>query len=194
MMERLAEEVITITNQNVAAASAALADRLGPGDTQVNIDVDSFKYDVGIYAIGALGTAAMIFVNVLAGGLLTLAAPILAIVLKSKVAGDIRKQAKEKVPGAILHAAAAMRPHFEQCVDEFAERLRDFVTTAGNALYRGIGEILDRTISERRLRGGEAEELKAATGEQIAQVIAMRTALGELRAELARVTSDATVG
>ena len=194
MMERLAEEVITITNQNVAAASAALADRLGPGDTQVNIDVDSFKYDVGIYAIGALGTAAMIFVNVLAGGLLTLAAPILAIVLKSKVAGDIRKQAKEKVPGAILHAAAAMRPHFEQCVDEFAERLRDFVTTAGNALYRGIGEILDRTISERRLRGGEAAELKAATGEQIAQVVAMRTALGELRAELARVTSDATVG
>ena len=190
MMERLAEEVITITNQNVVAASAALAERLGPGDTQVAIDVDSFKYDVGIYAIGALGTGVLIFVNVLAGGLLTLAAPILAIVLKSKVAGDIRKQAKDKVPGAILHAAAAMRPHFEQCVDEFAQRLREFVTTAGNALYRGINEILERTISERRNRGGEAAELKAATEEQIAHVIAMRTALGELRADLAKVPAD----
>ncbi len=188
-MERLAEEVITITNQNVAAAAAALAERLGPGDATVDIDVASFKYDVGIYAIGALGTV-MLFVNVLAGGLLTLAAPILAIVLKSKVSGDIRKQAKEKVPGAILHAAQAMRPHFESCVDEFADRLREFVTTAGNALYRGIGEVLERTISERRLHGGEAAELKAATVEQIAQVVAIRTGLGELRADLAKVTGE----
>jgi hypothetical protein len=184
MMERLAEEVITITNQNVAAASAALAERLGPGDTQVDIDVDSFKYDVGIYAIGAIGTTVLLFVNVFAGGLLTLAAPILAVVLKSKVAGDIRQQAKEKVPGAIFHAAAAMKPHFDQCVDEFAGRLREFVTTAGNTLYKGISEVLQRTIDERRSRGGEAEEMKATTAEQIAQVSAVRTALGELRTEL----------
>ncbi len=184
MMERLAEEVITITTQNVAAASAALAERLGPGDTQVDIDVDSFKYDVGIYVMGAIGTTVLLFVNVFAGGLLTLAAPILAVVLKSKIAGDIRQQAKEKVPGAIFHAAAAMKPHFDQCVDDFATRLREFVTTAGNSLYKGITEILERTISERRTRGGEAEELRAGTAEQIAQVAAVRTALGELRSDL----------
>lgn len=183
LMERLAEEVITITNQNVVAASAALAERLGPGDTQVDIDVESFKYDVGIYAMGALGTV-LLFVNVVAGGLLALATPILAVVLKSKVAGDIRQQAKEKVPGAIFHAAAAMKPHFDQCVDDFSTRLREFVTTAGNTLYKGISEILARTIDERRNRGGEAEELKASTAEQIAQVSALRTSLGELRTEL----------
>jgi hypothetical protein len=58
------------------------------------------------------------------------------------------------------------------------------VTTAGNALYKGISEILERTISERKLRGGEAEELRAGTAEQIAQVAALRTSLGELRSEL----------
>ena len=47
-----------------------------------------------------------------------------------------------------------------------------------------ISEVLQRTIDERRSRGGEAEELKAATAEQIAQVAALRTALGELRTEL----------
>ncbi len=114
MLEHLAEEVITITNENVAAAAATLAERFGgTGETQVEITVDSFKYDVGIYAVGALGTSVMLFVNVLAGGLLTLAAPILAIMLKSKIAGDIRVQAKEKVPAAILNAAEAMKPHFE---------------------------------------------------------------------------------
>jgi small GTP-binding protein len=181
MLEHLAEEVIAITNENVAAAAATLAERLGPQDTQIDITVDSFKYDVGIYAVGALGTTVMLFVNALAGGLLTLAAPILAIVLKSKVAGDIRVQAKEKVPGAILHAAEAMRPHFDQCIDDFGKRLSDFVTNAGNTLYKGISEILDRTMAERRERSGAVDELRTTTSSQIAAVRAARSALGQLR-------------
>jgi len=193
LLERLAEDVITITNQNVAAASAALADRLGPDDARIDIDVDSFKYDVGVYALGALGGVVM-FVNMLAGGLLTLAAPILAIVLKSKVAGDIRVQAKEKVPGAIFHAASAMKPHFDRCIDDFSTKLRDFVTSAGNSLYKGISEILERTILERRTRGGEAAELRAGTAEQMAQVAALRIGLGEIRSDLWKLPALASGG
>jgi GTP-binding protein EngB required for normal cell division len=181
MLEHLAEEVIQITNENVAAAAGALAERLGPEDTQVDITVDSFKYDVGIYAVGALGTTVMLFVNALAGGLLTLAAPILAIVLKSKIAGDIRIQAKEKVPGAVLNAAEAMKPHFDKCIDDFAKRLGEFVSNAGATLYKGISEILDRTMFERRERSGEIAELRHATSAQIETVAAARRALGQLR-------------
>ncbi|MBA3392706.1 MAG: dynamin family protein [Deltaproteobacteria bacterium] len=181
MLEHLAEEVISITNENVAAAAATLSERLGPNDTQVDITVDSFKYDVGIYAVGALGTTVMLFVNALAGGLLTLAAPILAIVLKSKIAGDIRVQAKEKVPAAVLNAAEAMKPHFDRCIDDFAKRLSEFVSNAGNTLYKGISEILDRTMRERREAGGEIEGLRLVTTEQIAQVVAARAAIRQLR-------------
>ena len=181
MLEHLAEEVITITNENVAAAAATLANRLGPEDTRVEISVDSFKYDVGIYTVGALGTITMLFVNALAGGLLTLAAPILAIVLKSKIAGDIRLQAKERVPAAVLKAAEAMKPHFDKCIADFAKRLGEFVTNAGNTLYKGISEILDRTMADRRERSGELAELRTSTSAQITQVIAARAALGQLR-------------
>jgi small GTP-binding protein len=181
MLEHLAEEVISITNENVAAAASALAERLGPGDTAVEITVDSFKYDVGIYAVGALGTTVMLFVNALAGGLLTLAAPILAIVLKSKIAGDIRVQAKAKAPGAILGAADAMGPHFGRCVDDFARRLSDFVSNAGNTLYKGISEILDRTMADRRERGKAVADLKADTGTQIELVRSATAALRQLR-------------
>ena len=190
MLERLAEEVIAITNENVAAASAALADRLGPDDTQVDITVDSFKYDVGIYALGALGTTIFMFVNTLAGGLLTLAAPVLAIVLKSKIAGDIREQAKEKVPGAILHAAEAMKPHFDQVIDDFATRLTAFVQNAGNTLYKGISEILDRTIAERRERSGELDSIRSATSAQITAVGAARAALTQMRESLWKDAED----
>ncbi len=181
MLEHLAEEVISITNENVAAAASTLAERLGPDDTQVDITVDSFKYDVGIYAVGALGTTVMLFVNALAGGLLTLAAPILAIVLKSKISGDIKVQAKEKVPGAVLNAAEAMKPHFDRCIDDFAKRLSDFVTNAGNTLYKGISEILDRTMRERKERAGDVNELKVGTTAQIEQVRAASKALAQLR-------------
>jgi len=181
MLEHLAEEVISITNENVAAAAATLAERLGPEDTQVEISVDSFKYDVGIYAVGALGTTVMLFVNALAGGLLTLAAPILAIVLKSKIAGDIRVQAKEKVPAAVLNAAEAMKPHFDKCIDDFAKRLSEFVSNAGNTLYKGINEVLERTMRERREAGGDVEAMKGVTSGQIQQVKAATAALRQLR-------------
>jgi small GTP-binding protein len=184
MLEHLAEEVISITNENVAAAAATLAERLGPNDTQVDITVDSFKYDVGIYAVGALGTTVMLFVNALVGGLLTLAAPILAIVLKSKIAGDIRIQAKEKVPAAVLHAADAMKPHFDKVIDDFAKRLSEFVSNAGNTLYKGISEILDRTMVERREHGTQIDGLRSSTTTQIAQVAAAKHALGQLRESL----------
>jgi small GTP-binding protein len=191
MLEHLADEVISITNENVAAAAATLAERLGPNDTQVDITVDSFKYDVGIYAVGALGTTVMLFVNALVGGLLTLAAPILAIVLKSKIAGDIRIQAKEKVPAAVLKAAEAMRPHFDRVIDDFAKRLSEFVSNAGNTLYKGISEILDRTMAERREHGTQIEGLRTATTTQIAQVGATKRALGQLREGLWAGNDDA---
>jgi GTP-binding protein EngB required for normal cell division len=181
MLEHLAEQVISITNENVAAAAAMLAERLGPDDTAVEISVDSFKYDIGIYAMGALGTTVMLFVNALAGGLLTLAAPILAIVLKSKIAGDIRIQAKERVPAAVLKAAEAMKPHFDRCIDDFARRLSEFVQNAGNTLYKGISEILDRTMIERREHVGGVAELKSATTRQIQQIRAAGNALRQLR-------------
>jgi len=123
----------------------------------------------------------MLFVNALAGGLLTLAAPILAIVLKSKIAGDIRIQAKEKMPAAILGASEAMKPHFDKVIDDFAKRLSEFVSNAGNTLYKGISEILDRTMSERKDRGGAVDELKSATGAQIDQIRAASAALRQLR-------------
>ena len=181
LLERLAEDVIAVTNENVAAASQALASRLGPGETSIDIDVDSFKYDVGVYAIGALGTTVLLFVNALAGGLLTLAAPILAIVIKSKVSGDIRVQAKERLPAVVLRAADALGPHFDRCIDDFAKRLGDFVSGAGSTLYRGITEILDQTVAERQRGEVELDGLRAETRARRDEAAALGAALRRLR-------------
>ena len=61
------------------------------------------------------------------------------------------------------------------------KRLSEFVSNAGNTLYRGISEILDRTMSERRERAGEIGDLRAQTSSQITQVRATTAALRQLR-------------
>jgi hypothetical protein len=184
LLERLAEEVIAVTNENTQQATAALGDRLGPGDSRIELDVDSFKYDVSIYAVGALGTTVFLFVNTLVGGILTLAAPILAIVLQSKVSAEIKDQARKRAPDAVRRAAAAMGPHFERTVDEFTRRLADFVASAGDKLFKGLTEILERAVVERRERGGEVEPIAKATDAQLERLATITQRLADVRAEL----------
>jgi hypothetical protein len=62
-----------------------------------------------------------------------------------------------------------------------AKRLSEFVSNAGNTLYKGIGEILDRTLAERRDRGGAVDDLKSSTSAQIDQIRAATAALRQLR-------------
>ncbi len=180
-LEKLAEEVITITNENVAEAFHTLSSRLGPSQTSVEIDTDSFMYDLGVYAVGALGTTVFLFVNTLAGGLLTLAAPILAIVLKSKVAGDIKEQARERAPGVILSASETMAPYFDECIDDFGQRLRNFVTSAGVNLYKGITEVLEATIKQREARQDVIAPLVKEVQDDSIAVVQIRLALQKSR-------------
>jgi small GTP-binding protein len=184
LLEALAEEVIAVTNENTRAATAAVAERLGPADARLEVAVDTFKYDVGVYAVGALGTTVFLFVNSLVGGILTLAAPILAIMFHSRISAEIKDDAKKKAPNAIAQAAALMGPQFAQLVDEFGKRLDDFVTSAGDKLYAGIGEVLDHALAERRAQGDKVVPAATETDAQLATLADIEAALGELRSGL----------
>jgi small GTP-binding protein len=166
MLEQLAEEIIEVTNQSVDEAMRMVADRLG--EARLDLEIDTLRYDAGIFALGALGTTVFLFVNAFVGGLLTLAAPVLAVVLQERMAGQVKRQAKQKAPEAISSAAETMRPRFEQIVDEFVKRLGEFVSSAGDTLYRGISEVLDQALAERREQGRDASQVREGM-EQIRQ-------------------------
>jgi small GTP-binding protein len=183
-LERLAEEIIQVTNEDVAAAMTTLSRELGPAEARIELEVDTLKYDVGVFALGALGTGVFLFVNTLVGGLLTLAAPILAVVLKERVAGELKAQAKKNAPEVIEKAAAAVGPRFEQIVEEFSARLADFVTAAGDTLHRGISEVLDRALSERRAQGADVEARAGEIDEQLQRLQAIERRLTRLRDRL----------
>ena len=103
-----------------------------------------------MFALGALGTTVFLFVNTLVGGVLTLAAPVLAFVLRGTVAAEIKAEAKEQAPLAVDRVAALVGPKLDEIIDGFGARLLEFVSQAGDALARGIADVLDQALRERK--------------------------------------------
>jgi small GTP-binding protein len=173
-LDRLAEQIIQVTNENIREVAQSVSGELGPSDTKVPIVVDTLKYDASVFALGALGTTVFLFVNSMVGGLLALSAPVLAFILKGRVAAEIKAEAREQAPLAIDRVAALVGPKLDELVDGFGARLLEFVAQAGEALGKGIAEVLDRARAERQSRG--------AASDAQADVAAVDTALKNVRA------------
>jgi GTPase SAR1 family protein len=137
-LDRLAEKAIEVANQGVEGLTQQIADELSSPEARLQISVDTFKYDAPVFALGALGTTILLFVNTLAGGLMTLAAPLLALVLRGRLANEVKAEARKAAPEAVAKVAATLAPKLDQIVDDFAQRLQEFIAEAGNALARGI--------------------------------------------------------
>jgi small GTP-binding protein len=152
-LDRLAEQIIQVTNENIREIAQSVSGELGPSDTKVPIVVDTLRYDASVFALGALGTTVFLFVNSMVGGMLALSAPVLAFILKGRVSAEIKAEAREQAPRAVDRVAALVGPKLDELVDGFGARLLEFVAQAGDALGRGIAEVLDRARDERKARG-----------------------------------------
>jgi small GTP-binding protein len=173
-LDRLAEQIIQVTNENIREVAQHVSGELGPSDTKVPIVVDTLKYDASVFALGALGTTVFLFVNSMVGGVLALSAPVLAFILKGRVSAEIKAEAREQAPRAVDRVAALVGPKLDELVDGFGARLLEFVAQAGEALGRGIAEVLDRARAERQARG--------AASDARADVAAVDAAVHDVRA------------
>ena len=180
-LELLAEEIIAITNRNANEAMSEVLDELGARSRDLDLDVDTFGYDVGVFALGAVGVT-VAFSNLVVGGLLTLAAPVLAFALKGRVESVIRERAAEQGLAAIANAAAKVDEEFERIVNEFASKLTQFVEDSGDRLYRQIADALDRVVASRDQHSDDS----GAFVEELVAVRAQVAGLKEKFAEAAR--------
>ncbi len=179
-LERIAEKVIEVANERAEGVTRGVSEDLGVD--RLVLQVDTFRYDASVFALGALGTTVFFFVNTLAGGILALAAPIVAMLLKGKAAQEMKAEAQTRAPETVRKVAATVAPKLDEIVDAFAGRLREFVAEAGAALARGIAEVLDRALLERRtVRDGAAA---SAEGVAVDKAFAELKAIDERMAEL----------
>jgi small GTP-binding protein len=190
-LETLAEKTIAMVREDAHAATRRLHETLGTDVKRLDVKVDTFGYDVGIFALFTVGLGVM-FANVLLGGLLALAAPVLAVVVKDKVDLEYKKRAKELAPEVLRAAAAKAAPKLEEMVDEFAARLEAWVITAGEELHREILEVLHATRTARASGTVDEAKIAAETEAEQGRVDAAVARIEALRGSL-WVPKDAVV-
>jgi small GTP-binding protein len=155
-LEDLTEKTIALIKEDANEATKRVAGTLGGDVKKLDIQIDTFRYDAGVAAVLMVGLGTMMFVNFMVGGLLALAAPVLALVVRDRVDAEYKKQAKEKAPDVVREAARQVGPKLDEMIEDFAKRLDTWVVTAGEELYREVLEVLNATRDARR--GGEKDE------------------------------------
>lgn len=176
-LETLTEKTVALVRDDAESAARDVARTLsGSEPARLDVQVDTFRYDVGVAALFTVGLSVM-FANALLGGLLALGAPILALVLKDRVDAEIKKRAMERAPKVVSELCDHVGPKLDAMIDDFGAKLDAWVVSATEDLYREVLEVLRR---ERDHRATLTEDAERSDSELEAR---MQT-LGELRTEL----------
>lgn len=183
-LEKVAEEAIAFVTDDARARAERLNAALGPAAPRLDLEVNTFAYDVGVFAVGAFGVTLMVLSNVLVGGAMTLAAPVLAYILRGRVDKQVKAQALEEAPKVVKDAAGKMAESFEARIDDFADRLVAFVQEANEEMTRSIAELV-RAAREAREDGTEAEkELESGASMALVRLTEVNQRMEALRKSL----------
>jgi hypothetical protein len=160
-----------------------VGEALGQDVKKLDIQIDTFRYDAGIAAVLVLGLG-MMFVNVMVGGLLTIAAPIMALVLRDRIDAEYKKRAAEQAPEVLRQAAKQVGPKIDEMIEDFAKKLDAWVVTAGEELYREVLEVLNASREARAQVGHDEAKARGDVEGQAARLSHAQKRVTDLRAAL----------
>lgn len=178
-LEQLAERMVALVKDDAHDVGERVSDAMGADLVAPKIEVDTFAYDVGVFAVLSVGMG-VLFANALLGGVLIAAAPALALWNRGRTESEIKKRALELAPTVLREASAKVGPKIDEMVDEFAGRLDAWVVTAGEELHKEIIEVLRQARGDREQGSVDAEAERAACdreAERLAEVDARLTSL-----------------
>jgi small GTP-binding protein len=182
-LEDLAEKTIALIKEDAHDATKRVGEALGHDVKKLDIQIDTFRYDAGIAAVLVLGLG-MMFVNVMVGGLLTIAAPIMALVLRDRIDAEYKKRAAEQAPEVLRQAAKQVGPKIDEMIEDFAKKLDAWVVTAGEELYREVLEVLNASRDARAKADHDEAKARADVEEQQQRLHRANKRVMELRAAL----------
>ncbi len=184
-LEQLADRMAALVRDDAQDVGKRVSEALGTNLEAPGIEVDTFAYDVGIFAVFSLGMG-MLFANALLGVLLLAAAPVLALWNRDRTEAEIRRRARELAPVVLREAAAKVAPKIDQMVNEFADRLDAWVVTASQELHREIIEVLAQVQRDRESGATGAEAELSACEAGASQLVEVTEALHRIQQNLAQ--------
>ncbi len=182
-LERVAEEAIAFVSEEARARGEKLAEAF-PGAPSVDLQTSTLAYDVSVIALGAFGLTLMALSNVIVGGAMTLAAPVLAYVFRERADRDLKRRASEEAPPAVERAAADLASAFEKQIDDFGDRLVAFVKSASEELTRSMAEVVEHARATQERGEGEVARIRQESGMALARLASITQEMSELRTAL----------
>lgn len=149
-LERIAEAAVSVATERLDEVAANVTTALGATRDALEVPRPQQSYEAGVFALGALGTTALLFVNVLAGGALALITPALASLARAQAARAAVAESARRAPDLVRGIGDDLGIRLGRVIDDFATRLDAFIGEAGAALAQGIAEVLERALSERK--------------------------------------------
>lgn len=181
-LEELAEEIIEITNASLREVMGTLREELGL-QSDLDLEVDTIGYDVSVFALGTLGVSVLLFANALVGGLLTLATPVLAFILKGRVDEKLKERAREEGVESIQKASELIEGELLRMIHGYGDRLKEFIENAGDRLYRQIEEALEQ-VQRETVDEPDRQELIAAVDARLERIKTLARHIEVARAKI----------
>lgn len=182
-LEDLAERTIALVREDAHDATERVGETLGTDMKRLDVQVDTFQYDVGVTALVAVGLGTLLF-NLMVGGVLLAAAPVVAYMLKGRVEGEYKKRAKELAPDVVRQVGQKVGPKLDEIIDDFAKKLDAWVVSASEELHREVLEVLRAARDARQSVLMDDEAVKKDVAAQTDQVSGAKTKIEEMRAAL----------
>lgn len=192
-LERVAEEAIAFVSEEARKKGERIAEAF-PQAPDVDLRVDTLAYDVGVIALGAFGITLMALSNIAVGGAMALAAPVLAYVFRERAERELKKRALEETPKAVERAAADLAGAFEDHIDEFGDKLVQFVESASEELTQSMAEVVRHARAAKQRGEGDAAREVEDTRMAIARLALIESTLAATRAALWAPEADASSG
>lgn len=122
--------------------------RLGFRGPTIYVDPPSVVVEAGLVVVGVAGTAVLYFGNIVAGLLMTVAAPMATLVLREKSLRSARERARAELPKALDHATEALREQVRRVIDTHLTALDEHLQLANVALGDQLKGVLRAAEAE----------------------------------------------
>ncbi len=141
-LDDLTQQAIHTHSERVRRLLAFATLRLGFRGPTIYLDPPSVVLELGMIAIGLVGTAVMYFGNLVAGMVMTVAGPLATVVLRERSLRDARMRARAELPAALARASAALHEAIGRTVDQHVAALDEHLVLANRAIAEQLAAVL----------------------------------------------------
>jgi GTPase SAR1 family protein len=146
-LDQLTRDAIQTCGEQAQRRLAETLLNLGFRGPAVHLKPTSVGIEAGTLAVGVVGTAIMYFGNIVAGLVVTIAAPLATMILRERSIRELRDDARKTVPHALAASFSQLEDALVRAVDAHVAGLKEYLVLAHNHLGAQLQALLERALS-----------------------------------------------